>query len=205
MATQNHSRRQLAEPQRRLYVAAAIAAVFVIAPALLYLCAIPLGWVGATQRLGAAEATVFAAILAFTLVLILTVGAGVERLSISGKGVEFRLRRVQDQVASLRFLISHYLSDSELKYLQGLSSTEGHSAGHSFDLTGLSEGGEKEWHRNRFHEDLRHLRALGLMEMRNGTMVRSLPDRGNLSDYCEITGRGEEYLKLRHKVEREQA
>ncbi|HET7464410.1 MAG TPA: hypothetical protein VFJ82_24335 [Longimicrobium sp.] len=195
MAVPNHSRQPAAQSQRRLYVAAGLAAFFVIVPGLLYLCAIPLGWVSSAQRLGIAEATVFAAILAFTLVLILIVGAGVERLSISGKGVEFQLRKVQDQVASLRFLISYFLSEDELKYLQGLSS----SSGFLFDFT-KKDG---QWFKGFFRNDLRRLRALGLIRMQDGKSVGNIPDQGNLSEHCKITDRGEEYLKLRREVDAE--
>jgi DNA-binding PadR family transcriptional regulator len=37
--------------------------------------------------------------------------------------------------------------------------------------------------------------------MRDGWIVANMPKEGDLKDYCEITDRGVEYLKLRGDIE----
>jgi hypothetical protein len=180
--------------QQRFNFVALTVAVLVAAMGLGYLVAIPLGWIDPdNRRLSAPETVLFGAILVFTLMLLLITGPGLEGFSVSGKGFDFRLRKVQDEVTSLRFLLSHFLSEKQLAYLIGLASTDGHS----YDFSGTDGG----WYKRFFKSDLRHLRSLGLITMRSGKTIEGLPDKGNLFDDFRITDRGQEYLNLRKEVE----
>jgi hypothetical protein len=96
--------------QQRFNFVALTVAVLVAAMGLGYLIAIPLGWIDpGNRRLSASETALFGAILVFTLMLLLITGPGLEGFSVSGKGFDIRLRKVQDEVTSLRFLLSQFL------------------------------------------------------------------------------------------------
>jgi hypothetical protein len=154
---------------------------------LAYLAAIPLGKVG-TNRFSTAEAIVFAAILFFNSVLI----GKLERLSISGKGVELQVREVKEEqikqqaeIQKLRWLISYFATDSELQHLRKLAG----EIPSDFDYSDEQQ--------RQFVEELRRLRTLEMIKLPPGAKVASIPRKGNLKDYCRLTDRGEEYLKLR--------
>src|SRR6476661_4529639 len=87
---------------------------------LAYLMAILFGWIGA-NKFGTTEAIILAVLLFFNSVLI----GKLETLSISGKGIEFKVREVEkeqrkqkDEIRSIQFLLRYFVTPSELKRLE---------------------------------------------------------------------------------------
>lgn len=162
---------------------------------LAYLIAIALGWLGG-NRFGVTEAIIFAAILFFNSVLI----GRLETLSISGKGIDFKVREVEkeqsrqkDEIRSIQFLLRYFVTQSELNRLQELA--EGSSP---YQVN-------SDWDKNNLHTELRRLRSLDLIRMLSGKTIGGddgiHEKKGDLKDYVRITDRGREYLELRKAIE----
>lgn len=147
--------------------------------AVAYVVAIPLGLV--TIRLGQGEVAVLA--------VVLLVNSGVlgelQELAISEKGVSLKLReqvrRLQGEVEALRFLIKFFVNKYELDHLR--------------KLAGDGAFPYERW--VRFDEELRHLRALGLLETYPGQGITNMPASGDLKEHLAITEDGRSYLRLR--------
>ncbi|MBW8879465.1 MAG: hypothetical protein JF614_31410 [Acidobacteria bacterium] len=161
----------------------------------LYLVAVPLGWIR-DNRFGTTEAVVFVSLLFFNSVLV----TRLERFSFSGKGVEFQLQQVREEqrkqqaeISSLKFLISYFVSESELIHLKKLAG----KVESKFNV-------KDEWDQNILRDELRRLRSLGLIAMIANWWIAQIPRQGDLTEYCRITDRGLEYLRLRDEVQAEQ-
>jgi hypothetical protein len=157
-----------------------------------YLLAVVFGKIGA-NRFGTTEAIIFLAILLLNSSLIQRIG----RFAISGKGVEFQVREVQEEqvrqraeIKSLKFLVSYFVTEQELEHLQRLAGK-----------IPAAYSNPDDWHHGVFSTELRRLRSLGLIRMQSGKFIGAMPKVGDLSKYCRITDRGQEYLKLRDEVE----
>lgn len=107
-------------------------------------------------------------------------------------GWKFKFRELQreqvnqkEQIDSLRFLISYFLTNDELVHLRK-----------------LSKGEDFPYERNnRFIEELRRLRDLGLITKSSAVNIGDLPQKGCLNKYIEITDRGRTYLHLRSETD----
>lgn len=160
-----------------------------------YLLAVAFGKIGA-NRFGTTEAIIFVAILFLNSSLVQRIA----RFAISGKGVEFQVQEVQKEQArqkgdirSLKFLLSYFVTDQELEHIQRLAGKRPPAYSNPDD-----------WHHDVFSNELRRLRALGLIRMQSGKFIGGMPKKGDLSEHCRITDRGQEYLKLREEVEEQE-
>lgn len=99
--------------------------------------------------------------------------------------VESEQERQSREIESLRFLVAHFLTEAEFTHLQKLA-------------------GNQPFHFQKsefFDAELRHLRALGLIEGLPGRGVRSMNNMGgDVKDHFRITRRGLDYLKLRREA-----
>jgi hypothetical protein len=162
-----------------------------------YLAATLFGWVG-VNRFGTTEAIILAALLFFNSVLI----GKLDTLSISGKGIDFKVREVQkeqskqkDEIRSLQFLLSYFVTQSELKRLEQLAEK---SAPYQIN---------NDYDKKLLHTELRRLRSLDLIEMVQGRTIGGDNEgihekNGDLYNYVRITKRGREYLELRDSIEK---
>ena len=93
----------------------------------------------------------------------------------------------QSEIATLKFLISHFLTEDELLHLTKLA----HHKPFTFQYSPS------------FEIELRHLRALGFINSFPGKTIQALQDvrSGDLKGHFEITERGREYLNLRSQSE----
>jgi multisubunit Na+/H+ antiporter MnhG subunit len=157
-----------------------------------YLLAVAFGKIGA-NRFGTTEGIIFVAILLLNSTWAQRIG----RLAISGKGIEFQMREVQEEqvrqradIGSIKFLLSYFVTEQELEHLQRLAGKI------PSDYTNADD-----WHHGIFKTELRRLRSLGLIRMHPGRMIEPMPKKDDLNKHCRITDRGLEYLKLREEVE----
>jgi hypothetical protein len=93
--------------------------------------------------------------------------------------------RQKEEIDSLRFLISGFLTDYELIHLKKLNIRD------SFPYERNS----------RFISELRRLHDLGLITKVSPVNIGDLPPTGYLKGYIKITERGKTYLRLRSDVE----
>lgn len=172
---------------------ALIATIAITLFGLTYLTLSIAGVLGA-NKLGTTEVIIFAALLFFNSVLI----GRLDSLSISGKGIDFKVREVQkeqnrqrDEIKSIQFLLRYFVTQSELNRLQELS--DGSSPYHF----------SNDYEKKGLHNELRRLRSLDLIRMVSGkTIGGDLNDeRGDLFSYVRLTDRGREYLELRKAIE----
>lgn len=175
---------------------AIIATVVITLFGLVYLTLAISGVLGA-NKLGTTEVIIFAALLFFNSVLI----GKLDSLSISGRGIDFKVREVEkeqnrqrDEIRSIQFLLRYFVTQSELNRLQELS--DGNSPYR------LNNHYEKEG----LHTELRRLRSLDLIRMVSGRTIGGDKDgihegEGDLINYVRITDRGREYLHLRKAIE----
>lgn len=111
-----------------------------------------------------------------------------------GWKVEFRAlaaqqTKQQTDIDTLQFLVSHFVSDHELNHLRRLESDE------PFMI-------KKDDSSSFFENEMRRLRALGLVAGYPGKGIRSLfKSDGNVKQHFHITENGREYLKLRRQVD----
>jgi hypothetical protein len=176
--------------------AALIATIAVTLFGLTYLTLSITGLIGA-NKLGTTEVLIFAALLFFNSVLI----GRLDSLSISGKGIDFKVREVQkeqnrqrDEIKSIQFLLRYFVTQSELNRLQELS--DGSSPYHF----------SNDYEKKGLHNELRRLRSLDLIRMVSGKTIGGDKDgindaRGDLFSYVRLTDRGREYLELRKAIE----
>jgi hypothetical protein len=157
-----------------------------------YLLAVVFGKIE-SNRFGTTEAIIFVAILLLNSAWIQRIG----KLAISGKGIEFQMREVQEEqvrqradIRSIKFLLSYFVTEQELEHLQRL-----------VGKVPSDYANPDDWHHNIFKNELRRLRSLGLIRMNPGKFVEPMPKKEDLNKYCRITDRGLEYLKLREEVE----
>lgn len=111
-----------------------------------------------------------------------------------GWKVEFRelaeqQSQQQNEIETLQFLVSHFVSDYELGHLRRLASDE------PFII-------KKDGSSSFFESEMRRLRALGLIAGYPGKGIRSLfQGDGNVKQHFYITENGREYLQLRQQVD----
>jgi|SRR5215208_546900 len=163
---------------------------------LAYLMAILFGWIGA-NKFGTTEAIILAVLLFFNSVLI----GKLDTLSISGKGIELKVREVEkeqrkqkDEIRSIQFLLRYFVTPSELKRLEQLAERSS-----PFRMN-------NDYDKKLLHNELRRLRSLDLIEMVEGHTIGGDKDgineqKGDLYKHVRITKRGREYLGLRESIE----
>jgi len=177
--------------------AALVVTVVITVLGLAYLAAIPLGFMG-ENKFGTTEAIILAVLLFFNSVLI----GSLDSLSISGKGIDFKVREVQkeqsrqkDEIKSLQFLLSYFVTPSELKRLEKLAERSS-----PYQIN-------SEYDKKLLHTELRRLRSLDLIEMVEGHTIGGEDGihgkKGDLYDFVRITKRGREYLELRELIDTE--
>src|SRR6188474_1546476 len=114
------------EKQRQEKLRAQVALIFTIVITLFGLTYLTLSMAGklGVNKLATTEAIVFAALLFFNSVLI----GRLDSLSISGKGIDFKVREVEkeqsrqrDEIKSIQFLLRYFVTQTELTRLQELS------------------------------------------------------------------------------------
>lgn len=152
-----------------------------------YLIAIPFGWVG-NNRLGLPEAVIFCAMLLFAVIM----GAGMESISLSSKGLEL-VRSVEQkqlkqarEIETLQFLVNYFVTDSELSHLRRLAGQDK-----------APYGPLDAWHLALLQGELRRLRSLNLIQSRPNLQIGEMTREGDLAERFEITERGRQYLALR--------
>jgi hypothetical protein len=113
----------------------------------------------------------------------------VQEFTIGLKGIQAKLRKQQEEIDVLKFLVSGYVTDFELVHLQKLASPQPFP---------YNRG-------DTFIEELKRLWQLGLVgKIQSDWYFRGLPDSGNLKHYLTITDRGRTYLTLRAHVNMDQ-
>jgi len=179
----------------RTWVALVVTVVITIL-GLAYLMAILFGWIGG-NRFGTTEAIILAVLLFFNSVLI----GKLDTLSISGKGIELKVREVEkeqrkqkDEIRSIQFLLRYFVTPSELKRLEQLAERSS-----PFRIN-------SDYDKKLLHNELRRLRSLDLIEMVEGQTIGGDKDgiheqKGDLYKHVRITKRGREYLGLRESIE----
>ena len=187
------------EKQRQEKLRAQVALIFTIVITLFGLTYLTLSMAGklGVNKLATTEAIVFAALLFFNSVLI----GRLDSLSISGKGIDFKVREVEkeqsrqrDEIKSIQFLLRYFVTQTELTRLQELS--DGSSP----------YGFNNDYEKKGLHTELRRLRSLDLIRMVSGKTIGGDKDgihegKGDLYKYVRITDRGVEYLQLRKAIE----
>jgi hypothetical protein len=105
--------------------------------------------------------------------------------------LEEKQEKQQAEISTLKFLVSHFVTDHEIRHLKSLAS----DAPFMF---------KKDSTAPFFERELRRLRALGLISNSPGKGVRSLfKKEGDVKEHFFITQQGREYLKLRQQVDAE--
>jgi hypothetical protein len=96
----------------------------------------------------------------------------------------------QAEIDTLKFLVSHFVTDAEFQHLVCLNRPGPFS--YKVDET-----------THFFEQELRRLRSLGLIAGQEGRGVRSLKNQGqgDVKDHFQITEPGKKYLKLRAETE----
>jgi hypothetical protein len=84
-----------------------------------------------------------------------------------------------------RLVVKTLLTDYELQHLKKLASDT------AFPYQ----------KRRVFQQELRHLRALGFIEVMPKQHISSISEQGDLRDYVKITEQGKEYLQLKEELE----
>ena len=105
-----------------------------------------------------------------------------------------RLKNEQEEqkndIESLKFLISHFVTDDEYKHLRKLADNK--------DFPYI-RGPETSF----FHRELHRLRSFGLIEGHHGKGIRTLMNQGgDLKDHFRITDVGRKYLDLRDEIKK---
>lgn len=106
------------------------------------------------------------------------------------KEIESQQQQQQAEIDTLKFLVSHFVTDAELQHLVRLNAPGPFS--YTVDET-----------THFFEQELRRLRSLGLIAGQPGRGVRSLKkqNRGDVKDHFLITEQGKRYLELRTETE----
>jgi hypothetical protein len=100
-------------------------------------------------------------------------------------GLKVSFRRLKEDVTTLKFLVTHFLTDDELVHLRKLADEA------PFPFQWLPS----------FEQELRHLRGLRFIEPRTDKGFRALFAEGkDVNDYFRITKRGRQYLKMRQEM-----
>jgi hypothetical protein len=157
-----------------------------------YLIALAVGLLKPGQ-LGIAEGIMFLTILILNPDVIrridsLSLSAG--KFDVKLSQVESTQKRQQKDIDELTFLITNYLPEVELVYLQelqkGISSTYWFTPKYTYAPK----------------EHLRHLREMGLIAHKNPRLTITLmPDEGPLNEFFQLTELGKRYLELRRRAE----
>jgi hypothetical protein len=103
--------------------------------------------------------------------------------------VEKKQALLQEEVDSLRFLISGFVTEWELTHLKTLAGDA------PFDYKRASGNDD------RFINEIIRLRDFGLIAKRIDYALYDIPLSGDLKQYVEITERGKTYLKLRQQLQ----
>jgi hypothetical protein len=109
-----------------------------------------------------------------------------------GWEINFLKERIDEQgsdLATLKFLVAHFLSASELKWMK-LFANKGKFVIHTTRYA------------DEFKSEIRHLRGLGFIDNHPMTGLRKMYDEGspgerNVHEYFGITDSGTKYLELR--------
>jgi hypothetical protein len=105
--------------------------------------------------------------------------------------LEEKQEKQQADIATLKFLVSHFVTDHELRHLKYMAADE------PFMF-------KKDDTAAFFERELRRLRDFGLIAGYPGKGIRSLFKReGDVKKHFFITEQGKEYLKLRQQVDSE--
>jgi len=103
--------------------------------------------------------------------------------------IQAEQKQQRSDLDTLKFLVSHFVTDDELAHLKKLSQ------GDLFPFKVSAETGF-------FEKELRRLRALGLIAGHPGKGIGSLLKQGgDVKEHFFVTDRGMEYLRLREQVE----
>lgn len=108
---------------------------------------------------------------------------------VSFRAIRDKQDHQQAEIATLKFLIGHFLTEAELIHLTKLTGNEPFSFQRS----------------PYFENEMRHLRALGFIAGLPGRGIRTLftDSADDVKHHFEITARGKEYLNLRRQSELE--
>lgn len=112
---------------------------------------------------------------------------GVGKLELQLDAVEKHQSKLQLEVDSLRFLVSGFVTDWELKHLDRLS-REGPVPYKRGPERGVGD---------RFVQEIIRLRDLGLVSKKTDTPLWDMALQDDLSKYVQLTERGRMYLRLR--------
>lgn len=101
------------------------------------------------------------------------------------RAVVARQELQQRDLATLKFLVSHFLTEAELNHLQRFESP----APFSFTRDGTTDA---------FKSELRRLRSMGLIRSHTGQSISIVlrQDKGDVKKDYELTPAGKDYLKL---------
>jgi hypothetical protein len=102
-------------------------------------------------------------------------------LEIQFREIKEEQQRQKNEIEILRFLISHFVTDFELRHLQTLAT------GAVFPFK----------RNNSFVTEIRRLRSFGLLNTLPGKRLAELPMEGDLREFVTITEKGKSYLQLR--------
>ena len=97
--------------------------------------------------------------------------------------------RQRAEIESMKFLISHFVTDDEAKHLNKIANG---------DLFPFVRSDETPF----FEQELRRLRSYRLIEGQPGKGIRTLEkEGGDVKSHFRVTSRGRDYLKLRAEME----
>jgi hypothetical protein len=130
----------------------------------------------------------------------------------SSRGVELQMREVrrnqrrqENDIKTLKWLISYFATDAEFAHLRHLA--ERKDTVYDFGESGTpgQDPARAERLKREFREFARELRSLrepGLVQMRDGRHISDMKPKGDLIDYLEVTRRGHSYVDVRLQDER---
>ncbi len=155
---------------------------------LLYLVSVPFRTPDA-PKLGTPEAIIFAAILVAASGLL----EKLNRLSISGSGIELQVKEVgkrvdqqQKEIEKLQWLLSYFATPTQLALLRLLA-----QPGRSAYPQKTKEDLEL------MHRDLRQLCNRAMIRRQEGRKIANVPAEGDLKEWVVLLLRGKQYLLLR--------
>src|SRR2546426_4462080 len=133
----------------------------------------------------------------FVIAMLPWVWTGIESLRIANlvdvktRDIKTKVEQQQSEINTLKFLVSHFVTDDELRHLKNLAASE------PFPFTISSE----TW--PFFEKELRRLRSFGLINNYPDRGIRWMVQRkqGDVKDSFAITKTGRDYLELRAQVD----
>ena len=157
-----------------------------------YLAAIPLGWIAEANRLETPEVILIAVllILLFNVIeRVAEINVGPEGVSARFRNIENRQETLQSEVDTMRIVLEGIVTKWELDKLKGLAKDDPFMVRYRSSLYG----------------ELKHLDAMGYIRPQEGRGLRDIRnqyernrhEKFDLKDYVRITDEGKEYLELR--------